>query len=198
MSKTRRMLLGALAAVAMAGAASADPPKGWGLGGNRPGDYETGVEQSGRGKVAYIRAKTAQAAGFATLMQTDTSGAFVGKRLRLSALMKTGDATAGQMWMRVDGPGEGRARVLAFDNMDSRPVTGTTDWKRYEVVLDVPVGATGIAYGFFLRGKGEVWADDFKLEAVGANVPVTGGPIGPRNLSFEESRRQEGEDGARA
>jgi hypothetical protein len=52
-----------------------------------------------------------------------------------------------------------------------------------------------------LAGKGQVWADDFKFEAVGKDVKTTGGrvetgkasggplkrlPTEPRNLNFEQ------------
>ena len=72
--------------------------------------------------------------------------------------------------MRVDGP----QGVLAFDNMQSRPIKGTADWKPCEVVLEVPGGATAIWFGLLLSGPGQVWFDDLQVEAVDATVPVTG------------------------
>jgi RNA polymerase sigma factor (sigma-70 family) len=86
----------------------------------------------------------------------------------------------------VDGPDK---KALSFDNMDSHPVTGTTGWTRYEIVLDAPPDSVDIAFGFFLKGSGKVWGDGFKLEKVDATVPVTfAGPPLPRapvNLDFE-------------
>ena len=38
------------------------------------------------------------------------------------------------LWMRVDGGG----KVIKFDNMEDRPVKGTTEWKRCSVVLTHP------------------------------------------------------------
>ena len=72
--------------------------------------------------------------------------------------------------------------------MDDHPVTGTTDWTRYDVVLDVPQNSTGICYGFFLQGgKGEAWADNLRLEPVGPDVPVSRmlPPSTPVNLGFD-------------
>jgi len=43
---------------------------------------------------------------------------------------------------------KGKETGVAFDNMQDRAIKGTTDWRRYEVVLDVPEDATGIAPGF--------------------------------------------------
>ena len=91
------------------------------------------------------------------------------------------------MWMRVDGPDR---KISSFDNMDSRPVTGTTGWTRYEIVLDVPSDSVDIAFGFFLAQGGTVWGDNFKLEKVESTVPVTsaeppGRPKMPVNTDFE-------------
>jgi hypothetical protein len=71
--------------------------------------------------------------------------------------------------MRVDND----LRMLAFDNMQDRPIKGTTDWKMYSVVLDVPPEATKISFGTNVIGKGQVWSDDFKLEIVDDSVAST-------------------------
>ena len=88
----------------------------------------------------------------------------------------------------IDGPGD---QILGFDNRESRPVTGTREWRLYEGVLDVPASATNIAFGFLLHGSGELWADGFRLEPVSGAVPLTvpdNGvrPLEPRNLNFSE------------
>lgn len=167
---------------------AAETPAEWNVAGSAPTEYEfSHVAPGSSGKYsAMIAAKTESARGFGTLMQTISADNYRGARWRLSAEMKTEKASRAQMWMRVDG--EDR-KVLAFDNMDSRPVSGTTDWKRYDIVLDVPQGSVDIAFGFFLAQGGKVWADNFKLEKVDASVPVTattpGMPKTPRNLDFE-------------
>ena len=91
--------------------------------------------------------------------------------------------------MRVDKEKD----VLAFDNMQDRSITGTGDWQRYNVVLDVPRDATGIAFGMLLTGAGEVWLSGLKFEVVGLDVPTTNmtGKVGhapsePVNLDFTE------------
>jgi len=45
--------------------------------------------------------------------------------------------------MRIDG----EQRLLAFDIMNDRAVSGTTDWKMYSVVLAVPNDAKNIFLG---------------------------------------------------
>jgi hypothetical protein len=169
--------------------ASAAAPAGWMVAGNAPKDYDFGTDvQSADGsKSAFIKAKpSAAGSGFGTLMQMVSADEYRGGRWKLSARMRTEDAIKAQMWMRVDGPD---SAMYAFDNMDDRPVSGDTEWKRYEIVLDVPGDSVGVAFGFFLSGGGEVWADDFKLERVTDTTPVTGKAQQqsrkPVNLDFE-------------
>ena len=95
---------------------------------------------------------------------------FRGQRVRLTGWLKTEDADDGALWMRVDG----ERQTLDHDEMLDRTVKGTTDWKMYSVVLDVPTGAKRIVIGAMLWGKGQVWVDDLKIEAVDKSVAVTG------------------------
>lgn len=165
----------ALSALALGGAARAEQPRSWILSGSAPQNYEMGVE--GADKVPFIRGKPAAstAGGFGTLMQYIDARPYLGRRVRLSASLKTEAAAQAQMWMRV----EAAEAVVAFDNMNDRPVAGTTGWRRYEIVLDVPADAAHIAYGFFLIGAGKVAADDFRIETVGRDTPTTGAPWPP-------------------
>jgi erythromycin esterase-like protein len=54
-----------------------------------------------------------------------------GKHIRFSGYIKTEDVSGGYagLWWRVDDP----SGVLAFDNMQNRGVSGTTDWRRYDI-----------------------------------------------------------------
>ncbi|MBB6093971.1 hypothetical protein HNQ60_002852 [Povalibacter uvarum] len=175
------------------GSAVAATPAGWFVAGNAPKDYEFGTDPSARpdgGKAAYIKSVVGDSSGFGTLMQNVSPESYAGSRVRLSAVMRTKDANRAQMWLRVDGADR---KVMGFDNMDSRPVTGTTQWRRYEIVVDVPAAAKNIAFGFFLFGTGTVWADDFALEVVDRTVPLTTSgppevalPKSPVNSSFED------------
>lgn len=124
------------------------------------------------------------------------------KRVRLSGWLRTLDAGQASLWMRVDG----ERRQLAFDAMSGRSAGGTTQWKMYSVVLDVPNEAKNIFLGAVLVGKGQMWADDLTLEVVDKDVSVTKPDSGetpendsyakipkatnkrPVNMSFEEGR----------
>ncbi|MEJ0043942.1 MAG: hypothetical protein WDM81_17775 [Rhizomicrobium sp.] len=181
----------ALLACGVSGPAFAEAPKGWFVAGSTPQDYDFGAEHvdgSAGAKSAFIRAKTDAPHGFGTLMQEFVPQAYRGKRVRLSARLRTADAARAQLWMRMDGPDN---KILGFYNMDDRPVVGTAGWSRYDIVLDVPDKTTGLAFGVFLNGRGEVWMDDFKFEIVSNAVPVSVNPAAelknaPSNLGFDQ------------
>ena len=171
--------------------ATAASPQGWFLAGSEPGSYSMdrdsvvthGTSRSGR--LASIQPSK----GFGTMMQSIDAVDYAGKRMRLSAWVKSSDVKrwAG-VWMRVDGASTQRGS-LAFDNMQDRPIKGTQDWTRCDIVLDVAKGAKGIYYGILLDGEGTVWMSDIQFEAVPTTVPTTdkiGAPMKrkPANLDF--------------
>lgn len=130
---------------------------------------------------------------FASLMQSVLADPFKGGRVKLAASLKTDDADAASIWMRIDGsPGH----VLRFDNMmsrkDSGALRGTRDWTSRTVVLDVPESAVSIHYGVLLQGYGRVRAQSFQISAVGQEIPVTAHRHyldKPANLDFSEPER---------
>jgi hypothetical protein len=170
--------------------AAGPAPDGWILAGSKPANYDTGVDQNasyaGR-QSAFLKAKADQE-GFGTLMQSFAAANYLGKRIRLRGYVKSDNVVrwAG-LWMRVDGLGSPR-KTIAFDNMQDRPLKGTTGWQRYDVVLDVPDSAVGIALGVLLDGPGELWLNGAYFEVVNTSVPTTGRSLtesdGPRNLDF--------------
>jgi hypothetical protein len=159
------------------------------LAGSHPQEYEFEVDRSGGAPVGVLRSTVRKAGGFGTIMQMITAAHYAGKRVRLS-----GDAAVSDVdgwfgfWLRVDGDRSGQP--LAFDNMESRALTGTRGWGRYEVVLDVAPAATGIAFGALLVGTGTGRLRGLRFEEVAADVPPTGGyaplPDEPVNLGFAE------------
>ena len=165
-------------------------PEGWFRAGSRPQDYEMTIDRDIKHNgtaSARIRFIGQNPEGFGTLMQTIKADAYRGKRVRMSAWVRSDGADSAQLWMRLDGP---NGSMLGFDNMDNRKITGTTDWKKYEITLDVPDSAINLAFGAFVAGKGQAWVDDFAFEIVGKEVPTTNmtldAPTQPANLSFEK------------
>ncbi len=160
-----------------------ETPKGWFAAGSHPQNYEmsvdTQVKHSGKAG-AHIKFIGAQAEGFGTLMQMYKADDYRGKRVRLSAWMKTEGADSANLWLRVDGA----KGMLGFDNMGNRAVKGTSEWKKYEITLDVPENAINIGFGAFVAGKGQAWVDDFLFEVVGKDVAST-------NMLTPEQQKEE-------
>lgn len=169
-------------------------PTGWFAAGSKPKSYDMGTDKgAGRdGKnAATIKSRDKKIMGFGTLMQQCLPGPYLGKRVRMSGYVKSKDVISwAGLWFRVDQANSNES--LAFDNMSDRPIKGTTDWTKYEIVLDVPSNASKLAYGALLSGTGQIWFDSIAFEIVDASVPLTGGNIsrttldGPTNLDFEK------------
>jgi hypothetical protein len=179
-------LLGSASADRAASGAE-DPPRGWLHAGDHPQNYtmivDTAVKHGGKA-AAQIKFIGEKAEGFGTLMQIFKADDYRGKRLAMSAWMKTKDAESGNFWMRVDGVD----KRLGFDNMSGRAVRGTTEWKEYEIVLDVPEEAVNIAFGAFVAGKGQVWVDDYSFKVVGEVSLSTDKPT-PEQLKAKETSK---------
>jgi hypothetical protein len=170
-------------------AKSYELPEGWKIAGTSRYDYIMGTDK-GSGKegknAATIRSCEEKTEGFGTLMQSFDANSYLGKRVRMTGLVKSKNVTGwAGLWMRVDRKTE--KRTLSFDNMSDRKIKGTTDWTKYEIVLDVPANATNIAFGALLDGTGQIWFDGLKFEIVDNSVPVTGkSKTEPVNLDFEK------------
>jgi hypothetical protein len=183
--------MGALMIAGLSAIVSAQSPAlGWFKAGAAPGDYETGVDtqvsMSGAPS-GFLRNLVARPSGYGSLVHEVSAADYQGKRIRLSSFVKTQDVTDwAVLWMRIDA---GR-RVLTIDTMMNRAIRGTTDWTRYDILLDVDQTATRVGLGAMLSGSGEIWLSGVKLEIVTSDVPVTstsGRTWGaPRNLGFEE------------
>ena len=97
------------------------------------------------------------------MRKTDSAGVFTqviaadefrDKRVRLTGYLKTQDVNTAGLWMRVDKVEGG---VSAFDNMQNRPIKGSSDWAEHSIVLDVGKDAAKIALGFLMTGGGTTW-----------------------------------------
>ena len=169
-------------------------PQGWFISGDDPADaddYEIGVDPDLTYKdkpCITIKAKP-DPAEFAALAQQIKAEAYHGKRLRFSGALRAQDIECrAALFMRISGE---NGKLLAFDNMRERPVSGTTDWENHEIVLDVAEEAEDIIFGVLSSGEGQVWMGDVKLEDVDRNVPTTDildeiAPFFPVNLDFTD------------
>ena len=175
---------------------SFDLPKGWIVAGDSPKKYEMGLDngagQDGK-NAATIKSIEENISGFGTLMQMCRADMYAGKKIKMSGVVKSANVSdwAG-LWLRVDQSGS--TVPLAFDNMQDRPIKGTTAWKNYQIVLDVPSNASVLAFGALLVGTGQIWFDNITIEIVTDSEKLTSlnntnkqGNIQsePTNLDFE-------------
>jgi len=90
-----------------------------------------------------------------------------GKRVRLSGWMKTYDVEGITFGMRLDS----RSAITSFSGGTA---SGTTPWKRYLFVFDVPADAQGFAVApGNLLNQGKFWLADLRLNVVDKSTPVT-------------------------
>ena len=160
----------------------------WHYRGSKSESYEmgpvSGAEKNNQTvyKIKSIQSKTN---GFGTIMKTTKPDAFLGKTVKMTAYVKSENVKSwAGLWMRVDYY---TAAVLAFDNMQRRPIKGTKDWTKYEVVLYVPTEATAISYGVLLNETGQIWFKDLAIEIVEDSLEETGQNKGRdhKAISFE-------------
>ena len=174
-------------------------PKGWEAGGDRREHYDIGIDTSAmfdgvHPAVIRYRENAAQnATGFATFVQSFDAEDYRGKRIQFSSTIMCEDSDgAATVWVRADSD---TVQAVGFDNLESKgvgqpngPISGTTDWTKRSIVLDIPEAATKMSIGFYLRGKGAGYAAGFSMKQVSENTPLTsGGKVGrsdPVNLRF--------------
>jgi hypothetical protein len=149
---------------------------GWMKNGKNPANYAAGEDPQqirGGAPSLYVKSIREASGSFGGMMQATPADNYIGKRVRMTAWVKTEDANdgGGHLWLRIDG--EERGKMLGFDNMDNRPVKGTTDWQEASIVLDVPPGSVSLAYGFFVQGNGKMWVSEHTINEVGPGVPTT-------------------------
>jgi|TARA_R110000737_G_scaffold50895_2_gene71964 hypothetical protein len=164
-------------------------PSDWFKAGSQPSSYEMGIDnlifKSGKSS-ATIQSAKKKIKGFGTLMQTCLADDYLGKRIKLSGFVKSEDLSdwAG-FWLRIDN---NQGKSIGFDNMQDRAIKGTTDWVKYEIVLDVPESAATLNFGALLSGTGKIWFDDLTIEIIEGNTLNTGTSTlkKPSNLSFEK------------
>lgn len=147
-------------------------PDGWRRRGGT-NDYEVGVDgtvRTGGKRSAYLKTTSMSPKNFVNLMQSFRADDYRGKRVRLSAQVRVqGIAGSAALWMRIDS----ESKTVGFDNMSERAIRSAGDWKRHEIVLDVPPESFNISFGVMFDGRGQAWVDDFQFEVVGKDVPVT-------------------------
>ena len=173
---TTKILKNALIVLTMVTLFSFDLPNGWERAGSDPESYDMGIDK-GAGQdgnnAATIKSNTTKIKGFGTLMQSCTADKYLGKRVKMTGFVKSLDVKGwAGIWLRIDSKTYA-SKPLGFDNMGDRPIKITNDWKKYEIIMDVPINAFNLAYGALLAGEGQIWFSNINFEIVDNSVPLS-------------------------
>ena len=140
-------------------------PKGWN--GVPPGTFAVDDQVVHGGRWSLRIERKADGPGEFTAVSRMLPIDFAGARLELSGFLRTENVAGfAGLWMREDGDGG----VVAFDNMESRRLNGTTGWTEYTITLPLAPGAKRLIFGVLAAGGGRVWADDLRLLVDGKPV----------------------------
>ena len=155
-------------------------PKGWAAGAFYRDQYRVGIDRQFRyqGRPSlFLRSLAANASGGVSCYQDFRAARYRGKRVCLSAVLRTE---------------RGTALIGLYTSTGNRhqwqtaQVTGSGPWTAREVVVDVPSDAGLIRTTYTLLDVGTAWAVDFGFREVPLSVPLSATPNGtaPRNLDF--------------
>lgn len=129
---------------------------------------DTSVRAGGAASIR-VQSTTPEPAGMANLSQWFAADSVQGKRIRVSAKVRTSSLRGNaQMWVRADG-----ISLTRLDNMHDRPVTTDLEWTSVESVLDIPPDAITVTVGFLLIGAGTLWIDDVAVETISQSRATT-------------------------
>lgn len=161
-------------------------PAGWTLSGNDEGaEVRTTAESEGRSIITLSCGRMRGSVYFLTLMQAISARRHLSRSVEFSASLSTDEVSGwAGLWMRVDG--EVGEPALAFDNMRSRALAGTTPWTRCAVVLPVDPKARSIHFGLMLAGQGCIRARGLSFRNTSAKSTDIHSslPYEPINLNF--------------
>lgn len=153
---------------------------GWGRTGWSPDAYDYSAEASAayEGETgARVKSKSPFEGGdkYTLLEQYLDAQQFAGKRVRVTGYIKGQDVSGvAGLFLRYYATLD--QSVVDLSRLEGQKVTGTSDWRKYEAVMDIPAGSYAIGYGLSITGEGEVWIDSLVVEVVGSEVPITAPP----------------------
>jgi C-terminal processing protease CtpA/Prc len=108
------------------------------------------------GRIELVAGSPSEFSSFALEIPID----FSGDTLELRGWMKYENVTGYVgLWQRQDG----KAGMVAFDNMAERGIKGTADWTEYRVSLPLMPKARKASVGALLASQGKLWVDDLRL-----------------------------------
>jgi C-terminal processing protease CtpA/Prc len=135
-----------------------DMPGGWGGGPKGTIFADDKIVHSGHWSVR-IERRADSPGDFSTITNAIPMD-FAGNSIKFRGFLRTEDVSGFMgLWMREDG----ESGAVAFDNMQSRQLKGTTGWTEYSITLPVKAEGRQLFFGVLLVGTGKAWADDLQL-----------------------------------
>lgn len=122
-------------------------------------ETDTKIFHNGLQSVYITKDSSAVNASFGCFRQV-IKGNFQGKKIKLSGWIKTNSISSGAatLWYELHN-----ADATDLKDMNPSYITGTNEWKRYEMELIITQPTDRISIGGLLMGDGEAWFDDFTI-----------------------------------
>ena len=135
----------------------------WPGGGNYECKIDSVIKQHGKYSISIESLKDTSSTGDYGNFGVFTSfipSQFVGSEIILRGWLKTENVSVwAGLWLRIDG----ESGPIAFDNMYSRKISGTNEWKEYSIKLPFSDSAKKIAFGGLMSAKGKIWVDNLEI-----------------------------------
>lgn len=146
----------------------------WEVTGSRPEAYEVrcdGLSATCKSVVFRSSQWAGEPYGMASLSHNMSAVPYRGQRVEFSGDVRPGGLKGwAGLWIRVDGAD---GKPLAFDNMQDRPLRGTSAFSVQRVVVDVPMDASRIVFGTMVHGPGALHIRELKFYSVPVETPLT-------------------------
>lgn len=94
----------------------------------------------------------------------EINSTFNGKQITFKGYMKAVDVQSSYFYLIVGN----ETNQFSFDLTE--PISGTTDWKEFKIVLPYTSEATRITVAANIEGQGEVWIDDISIQIDGQDI----------------------------
>ena len=148
-------------------------PEGWYNSGSKPANYKMSVDNNGgqdNETVFSIKSMEKDMESSGTLVQKLLPNKYWEKRIKVTGYIKTND---------VLDHADISLHVFNFKpttpvikiNFDTREIKETKDWKRFEIILEVPKTINRIEFDVSLIGTGQIWFKKINNEVLESNLP---------------------------
>jgi erythromycin esterase len=151
---------------------------------------DTLIKHGGRSSLRLSRRSAGQAPSsigthiYRRLLPEGDRGLLDARKMRLSGWVRTENLTNGKAGLFLIVPGQ---PIPLFDSLQGNATTGTSEWNRYAIEIELPANTQFIVFGVRSTGEGIAWFDDLVLELDGASlqaIPTFGKPASTAEMSW--------------